>query len=197
MQTHYGGNFDRGGPSGTRTRDLSYYEYGALTNWANGPYRLVGFLLRLSNRLLGSKGPFRKPPCIPDSFAVFSKHFHSLWGKPIISHISWELPNNWSWQRDLNSQPPEYEAGALPVKLCQRAFVCLPAHEGRKERNKEREHKDASLISSREVNQTATWDTRKPLTPDFVKQLALTIDWWALHKNMSIESWILILEHEY
>ena len=57
--------------------------------------------------------------------------------------------------------------------------------------------KHASLISSREVDQTATWDTRKPCTPDFVKHLTLMIDWWALHKKMSIESWILILEHEH
>lgn len=42
-------------------------------------------LLKLSHRLIGSKGPVRKQPCIPRCSAVFSNHCHSLLGSATLT----------------------------------------------------------------------------------------------------------------
>ena len=61
---------------------------------------------------------------------------------------------------------PAPKAGVLPLHHILHETLPLSEQEGYVQK---RGIKHASLISSREVDQTATWGTRKPLIPDFVK----------------------------
>ncbi len=51
--------------------------------------------------------------------------------------------HTWSWQRDLNPQPPDYKSGALPVAPCQRACGAAGSARG---------YKDSQLGAGRERN---------------------------------------------
>lgn len=63
--------------------------------------------------LLSGEAPLR--PHSTTRNWISTRRFH----KPLPKHRGPQITENWSWQRDLNPQPPDYKSGALPIAPCQ------------------------------------------------------------------------------